>query len=254
MITRRFIAQAKAQNWFAAGLEILIVVVGVFLGIEASNWNQERTDRERGRAFLARIDADLASDVDGFDRALVFWKRVSDYGTTALRFAETGSAADKTPWQLVLAFFQASQNGDFITSQSTFDEMRSAGQMALIPSVDLRKAISNYYSTAGNRVLSENPPYRQHARSLIPNDAQTHLWTNCFRMHAGGAQELFDCDSPVPQERAAEIAQMLRQDAALIGELRYWLSTLQVAAIIAHTRQDDARRIRHLISEALSKP
>jgi hypothetical protein len=63
MITRRLLAQVKAQNWFAAGLDIIIVVVGVFLGIEASNWNQERTDRERGRAYLARIDADLAVDL-----------------------------------------------------------------------------------------------------------------------------------------------------------------------------------------------
>jgi len=30
-------AQAKAHNWFGAALEVVIVVVGVFLGIEASN-------------------------------------------------------------------------------------------------------------------------------------------------------------------------------------------------------------------------
>lgn len=97
MITRRLIAQAKAQNWFAAGLEIIIVVVGVFLGIEASNLNQERNDRERGRAYLARIDADLAIDVRRFDETLVFWKRVSDYGLTALRYVDTGSTGDRTP-------------------------------------------------------------------------------------------------------------------------------------------------------------
>ncbi len=251
MIASRFIAQAKAQNWFDAALEVIIVVVGVFLGLEASNWNQERSDRERGRAYLARFDADLAIDIGRFDNTLGFWKDVSAYGMTALHFADTGSAGEHSPWQLVLAFFQASQVGEFTTTQSTFEEMRSAGQMGLIPGVELRRAISNYYTTAANPTLSERPAYREHVRGLIPIEVQQYIWGSCYHMISGSAQEIFDCPSPIPQEKAAEIAALLRQNAPLMAELRYWVSTMQVASTIGRSRREQARHIRLLIGEAL---
>ena len=253
MITRRFIAQAKTQNWFAAGLEIIIVVVGVFLGIEASNWNQERSDRERGRAYLRRIDADLAIDIHRFDTDVPFWKRVSDYGMTALHFVDTGSPGESTPWEMLVAFFQASQVNEFTSTRSTFDEMRSAGQIGLIPDVDLRSAISHYYQNTSNPTLSERPHYREHVRGLLPIEVQNYIWTNCYGMRPDGTQELTACPPPIPQEKAAEIAQMIRQDAPVMAELRYWISTLRVASVIARNQQDDAKHVRQLIAEALGK-
>jgi hypothetical protein len=254
VITRRFISHAKAQNWFAAGLEVIIVLLGVFLGIEASNWNQARSDRERGRAYLARIDADLASDIQRFDHTVAFWKLVSDYGMTALRFVDTGSTAESNPWQLVLAFFQASQVSEFTTTQSTFEEMRSAGQMGLIANVELRSAISHYYTTAANPSLAERPAYREHVRGVIPIEVQVYIWTKCYGSSARGSQELSDCDSPIAGEKATQLAEMLRQNAPLMAELRYWVSTIHVASLIAHNHQDEARRIRSLIAKALAKP
>ena len=44
MILRRITEHVKAQNWFAVGLDFLIVVVGVFIGIQVSNWNAARSD------------------------------------------------------------------------------------------------------------------------------------------------------------------------------------------------------------------
>jgi hypothetical protein len=46
MILGRAVEHAKTQNWFAVMLDFLIVVMGVFVGIEAANWNQARPDRQ----------------------------------------------------------------------------------------------------------------------------------------------------------------------------------------------------------------
>ena len=45
MILRRITEHVKAQNWTAIALDFLIVVVGVFIGIQVSNWNDARQDR-----------------------------------------------------------------------------------------------------------------------------------------------------------------------------------------------------------------
>jgi hypothetical protein len=42
MILRRIPEHVKAQNWFAVGIDFFIVVVGVFVGLQVSNWNDRR--------------------------------------------------------------------------------------------------------------------------------------------------------------------------------------------------------------------
>ena len=40
MILARVIEHVKAQNWTAVALDFFIVVMGVFIGIQVSNWNR----------------------------------------------------------------------------------------------------------------------------------------------------------------------------------------------------------------------
>ena len=53
MILRRLTEHVKAQNWFAVAIDFVIVVLGVFIGIQVSNWNAQRLERERDKQSLA---------------------------------------------------------------------------------------------------------------------------------------------------------------------------------------------------------
>ncbi len=70
MILRRFAEALKQQNWAAIAIEFVLLVLGVFLGIQVANWNDARADRVAYEAALGRlsaeIDANLAS-LDAFD-------------------------------------------------------------------------------------------------------------------------------------------------------------------------------------------
>jgi len=41
MILRRFMEHLKLQHWTAIGIELLIVILGVFIGTQVSNWKPE---------------------------------------------------------------------------------------------------------------------------------------------------------------------------------------------------------------------
>lgn len=56
----------------------MIVVVGVYVGIEVSNWNQARQDDARAQYFLERIRADLTRDRTEAADKQQFWIRVID--------------------------------------------------------------------------------------------------------------------------------------------------------------------------------
>ena len=46
MLLRSITKHVSDQNWFAVFIDFLIVVVGVFIGIQVANWNALSQDRE----------------------------------------------------------------------------------------------------------------------------------------------------------------------------------------------------------------
>jgi len=53
MILRRFAHAIRAQNWFAVVLEVAVVVLGIFVGLQVNDWNQRRLERESDQRALA---------------------------------------------------------------------------------------------------------------------------------------------------------------------------------------------------------
>ena len=61
VILGRITAHVRDQNWFALAAEFVIVVTGVFLGLQAANWNEARKDRKDEEAILSRLQAETAT-------------------------------------------------------------------------------------------------------------------------------------------------------------------------------------------------
>ncbi|GLQ21682.1 hypothetical protein ACFFUB_09340 [Algimonas porphyrae] len=66
MILRRIRAHIEAENWFAVFLDFAIVVIGVFIGIQVANWNEDRAVERDQRAMLEQLYADLAPRLEGW--------------------------------------------------------------------------------------------------------------------------------------------------------------------------------------------
>lgn len=63
MLLRRITHHVKNQNWFAVFLDFVIVVIGVFIGIQVANWNEARAEAVREQEVLAAILDDLKMDL-----------------------------------------------------------------------------------------------------------------------------------------------------------------------------------------------
>ncbi|MDQ7020075.1 MAG: hypothetical protein Q9M33_13045 [Robiginitomaculum sp.] len=70
MILRRVIKHFRHQEWTAIFLDFLIVVVGVFVGLQASNWNAARLDSQNETAFLERLDKDIDAELESAETLL----------------------------------------------------------------------------------------------------------------------------------------------------------------------------------------
>ena len=66
MLLRRIIEHVKTQNWTAVAIDFFIVVVGVFIGIQVSNWN---TGLSNKRAYESALER-LRLEIDTNDKTL----------------------------------------------------------------------------------------------------------------------------------------------------------------------------------------
>jgi hypothetical protein len=55
MILRKFIKHVTDQNWFAVGLDVIVVIVGIFLGLQVQDWNEGRQLKQEERTYLQKL-------------------------------------------------------------------------------------------------------------------------------------------------------------------------------------------------------
>jgi hypothetical protein len=87
MILRRFTQHVTEQNWFAVGLDLVVVVVGIFLGLQVTQWNDARQDVRWEREFYDDLKGDLERDLGHLGAVMEF--QSGKGRSTACRVAES---------------------------------------------------------------------------------------------------------------------------------------------------------------------
>ncbi len=59
MLLRSITKHVKDQNWFAVALDFFIVVVGILIAFQITNWNERRATAVDEREFLNRLHGDI---------------------------------------------------------------------------------------------------------------------------------------------------------------------------------------------------
>jgi hypothetical protein len=257
MALQKMFRRFREHDWLGACVEVAIVVVGVFLGLQASNWNQERLDDARGREYLRRLHGDLVAESAMLAKTLDFERKVAAYGEGAMAYAEGGTLVQDSAWKSLLAYYQASQVWPFRQPNTTFQEIRAGGDLQLIRDATLRGRIASHYdeSSASHvlEVLGVVPKYREHVRGLTPWSIQRYIWEHCYESGSDLGQRLVDCPTPIAESEAAALIAQFRQDATLTQELRFWLATVGTIQIILKGIDSDGSDLSRAVEAELGR-
>jgi len=60
---RRLADGMQTQNWYTVAIELLVLVVGIFLGLRVDDWNQKRLDRNDEQILLNRLHEELLDSI-----------------------------------------------------------------------------------------------------------------------------------------------------------------------------------------------
>ena len=146
MILRRFMKHVSNQNWFAVWLDVIVVITGIFLGMQVTEWNEVRKEKQTERTVIKRIsdeakygltviDTYIASNNDIIKRSTEFIQKLDK--------KETCELSDKEMTDGLIAVTSFSPlDFDFMV----LDELVQGGRVALIADVDVRTELSSIRS------------------------------------------------------------------------------------------------------------
>jgi len=232
MLLRSVTKHVNDQNWFAVILDLVIVVIGVFIGIEVSNWNAERAGEEKAEILVDRLYVDVGYDNEVTALLLGYHTVVKNYAITAIDgFNEKETVNDE---QFVIAAYQASQITEPWSYRAAYEELLSGGKFDLIQSDELKSIILGYYSDswADQAGMTARAPYREYIRSVIPFLIQDTIRNECGDIEVNVAQTFgFEltpsCDLQLPDELFNETAAYLRSKPDMLFKLQYQIAVYE---------------------------
>ncbi len=144
MLLRRFLTHFRRQDWIAICLDFVIVVVGIFVGLQVNQWNEDRKDRQLELQYLASLKLDFESDIEELDNAIALAQMRSRLFRQIHEAVDTGRIeGDST--EFVWAVFNSMLLNYPSYTRTTVNDLMSTGNLQLIRDANVKRQIASYY-------------------------------------------------------------------------------------------------------------
>ena len=143
MLLRRITKHVTDQNWFAVFIDFLIVVTGVFIGIQVANWNANMAVQARLDQQLFSFRVELESNqlqFDAYRKQLLEQMDDVDY----IREAFNSDLAEIDENKIELKFLNVQRYKVFAPELTTLEELAQTGGLGALSGTSIRKAIEDW--------------------------------------------------------------------------------------------------------------
>jgi len=229
MILRRVIDHFRKQEWTAIAIDLVIVILGVFIGTQVSNWNTAQADKRRGADYAQRLAADISYD-------LVYRRAIMAYYNAVYESAESAvamlSQPAPDPRALVVNAYRATEAAFAPQTRATWDEIVSSGEIGLLPRAAVENGLVSYFGANEAQTTYfgiRNSSLRARVRKTIPHVVQEAIREGCSdRRNAQGYIVGFaaECRLDISDAIMQQAADALKGDKELPGEFALYFSDL----------------------------
>ena len=147
MLLRRITEHVKVQNWTAVALDLFIVVIGVFIGLQVANWNDARREFAATERYLVRLEDDLTNMRAQIESEVEFASQLHNGSILAFRSLRSCEFDPADAEQIKLTFEAYQTAPAPYVYRTAFDEMMSSGTFASLPNEALKTKVSALYSS-----------------------------------------------------------------------------------------------------------
>ncbi len=144
MIIRRLSRNLAEQNWTAVTIDFVVVVLGIFLGLQITAWNQDRLDRQEADYYINFLYEDLLVAIEAADEEIERREQTlaDSFGAGQLLLKESWSEEESREFagKIASTFELWGPNQRPVALRRMIDD----GKIDLIESKDLQLAILRF--------------------------------------------------------------------------------------------------------------
>jgi hypothetical protein len=175
MIIRRITEGLKQQHWTSVSVELVILVLGVYIGLQAQEWSKQREDRQAEIQIIADFLADLEQDRADFAAGMEAGERAINAANTSLTGA--GLSPIEFDWNITVTYNYSPDNakaidlpasrpdrlwtdvvlGFFPTpNTATYEALVGSGDFKIIRDRNIVRQIQIYHSSTDTVVVQNS--------------------------------------------------------------------------------------------------
>ena len=144
MILRKLAENIRKQNWFVVLLEILIVVIGIFIGLQVDEWNNSRITLKLEADYLDQLAIETDNNYFTYQKNAENSENLE--AVTLAYYSYLNGVRVERPAEAILLGLLC--HPGFVASisydNSVLEEMMATGALARIQDMALHSALANY--------------------------------------------------------------------------------------------------------------
>ncbi len=141
MILRKLADAIREQNWSTVILEILIVVVAIFIGLQVDGWNEGRKKQQDIEVQLLRIADDATALIAETDRLIVDFDNRIARAQIALEVLDGTPLTEANTPAFELALEESFQLNEIEVDLPGLDSLMNTGDIDLVADENTRNAL-----------------------------------------------------------------------------------------------------------------
>jgi len=145
-IRQRFISEGKTKKYilYAIG-EIFLVVIGILIALQVSNWNQERINTYQEINALDNLKTELQNNIKDLKGSDTLYQNFEISTEKSLQFFKKNLSIDDLK---AIDTLVQTKYTTFPLTRTTYDEMLNTGKFYNLKNKSLRTQITNLYAKA----------------------------------------------------------------------------------------------------------
>jgi hypothetical protein len=255
MVIRRIREHVGAHDWFAVLVDVGIVVLGVFIGTQVSNWNEDRLDSARAANLRERLIDELDFDARQYALQFTYYEQAKKYGLQALAALNGARLSDR---DFVVAAYQLTQTDTTKAKTNVYEEIAENGLVDRLGDAELQRFASDFYLSleVAQRSIEQIYPYRTLLRETMPYPVQLKVRRECgdreimYQGRLVGITTVLPCRVAIAPADAAAAARAIRATPGIEQQMTRYIASLDEKLDNLALARDQAKEFRNRLIAA----
>lgn len=167
MFVNRIVTDAQNQNWVAVIADLLIVVIGLFTGLQVDSWWQSYQDSSQARIYLQELQQDFTGNrellLGALEEGELIINDMIELSNQALLDTPTLPVIE-----LDEKFSSVQSMQTFSAISSAYSNLVSSSELGILKSRELKNILADYYSLADLAELIQSTHELQLVQTFQP--------------------------------------------------------------------------------------